>query len=193
MTKVTNTPDTTIDHAAIEDKAKRILRAVIPALSERGLNIESRTGNFFRATQEYAVDEVTGKPIVDMDGRLIKRVRRLVVEVTGENGAWLPEYVDIADDLAAKRAAAIVKRGNEPTALLNKRAELAEQLAEIDSAIASYRHNYNYACAQVESYALPERPTSERERLADTVREQAQRLEKMRAALLAAGLDPDTI
>lgn len=192
MTKVTNTPDT-IDHAAIEDKAKRILRAVIPALSERGLNIESRTGNFFRATQEDVVDEVTGKPIVDMDGRVTKRVRRLVVEVTGDDGDWLPEYTDIADDLAAKRAAAIVKRGNEPTALLGKRDELQAQIEEIEGAIASYRHNYNYACAQVESYALPERPTSERERLADTVREQAQRLERMRAALLAAGLDPDTI
>ncbi len=163
----------------VDEKARRILRAVLPSLASKGLNIESRTGNFFKATSEDVIDEVTGKPVVDMDGRRVQKVRRLVVEVTNEEGAYLPEYADIADDIAAKRAAAIVKRGNEPEGLLRALAEAREKVAELDAAIVAYRDQYDNACAVVETYNLPEKPAT----LSETVERQAEEIEKLRALL----------
>ena len=164
----------------IEKKAAAVLRAKLPHLSENGLNFEKRTGNFFRATIQTQDDGT-------------EKVSRLVVadaDIEGMTDA-------LAAEMSIKRAAARIMSAESDAAKLEKkieeaRAELAALKAEKIAAAAEF----NEAAAAVEAYELPEKAA--RETLSAKVAAAESKAaaamsenERLRAMLIAAGLDPD--
>lgn len=164
----------------IESKAAAVLRAKLPHLSDKGLNFEKRTGNFFRATIQTQDDGT-------------EKVSRLVVadaDIEGMTDA-------LAAEMSIKRAAARILSAESDAAKLGKRieaanAELAALKAEKEAAAAEL----NKAAAAVEAYELPEK--SARETLSAKVAAAESKAaaamsenERLRAMLIAAGLDPD--
>ena len=170
-TNVAQTNTENVNNATIE-KAQSVLRARLPHLTENALNFEKRTGNFFKA-------------MVSTDADGVEKVRRLVVE-----DATIP--TECADEMKVKRAAAFVV-GYE---FALEKAEKA--IAEAEKALAdanAYRDqlaaDHVDACELVNGYALPEK--AQRVTLAAKVESQQSEIEKLRAMLLAAGIDPDTM
>ena len=170
----------TRDLSPIEKKAAAVLRAKLPHLSENGLNFEKRTGNFFRATIQTQDDGT-------------EKVSRLVVadaDIEGMTDA-------LAAEMSIKRAAARIMSAESDAAKLEKkieeaRAELAALKAEKIAAAAEF----NKAVADVEAYELPEKAA--RETLSAKVVAAESKAaaalsenERLRAMLIAAGLDPD--
>lgn len=164
----------------IEVKAAAVLRAKLPHMSENGLNFEKRTGNFFRATIQTQDDGT-------------EKVSRLVVadaDIEGMTDA-------LAAEMSIKRAAARIMSAESDAAKLGKkieaaRAELAALKAEKEAAAAEL----DKAAAAVEAYELPEKAT--RETLSAKVAAAESKVaaamsenERLRAMLIAAGLDPD--
>lgn len=164
----------------IELKAAAVLRAKLPHLSEKGLNFEKRTGNFFRATIQTQDDGT-------------EKVSRLVVadaDIDGMTDA-------LAAEMSIKRAAARIMSAESDAARLKKkigevRAELAALEAESKAAAAELEK----AAADVEAYELPEKAA--RETLSAKVAAAESKVaaamsenERLRAMLVAAGLDPD--
>lgn len=157
----------------IEKKAAAVLRAKLPHLSENGLNFEKRTGNFFRAT-------------IQMQDDGTEKVSRLVVadaDIEGMTDA-------LAAEMSIKRAAARIMSAEPDAAKLGKkieaaRAELAALKAEKEAAAAEL----DRAAAAVEAYELPEKAA--RETLSAKVAAAMSENERLRAMLIAAGLDPD--
>ena len=98
----------------IETKAAAVLRAKLPHLSEKGLNFEKRTGNFFRATIQTQDDGT-------------EKVSRLVVadaDIEGMTDALTAE-------MSIKRAAARIMSAESDAAKLEKKIE--EARAELDA------------------------------------------------------------
>lgn len=164
----------------IEKKAAAVLRAKLPHLSENGLNFEKRTGNFFRATIQTQDDKT-------------EKVSRLVVadaDIKGMTDA-------LAAEMSIKRAAARIMSAESDAAKLEKkikeaRAELAALEAEKKAAAAEL----DKAAAAVEAYELPEKVAREtlsaKVAAAESKAAAAQsENERLRAMLIAAGLDPD--
>lgn len=164
----------------IEVKAAAVLRAKLPHLSENGLNFEKRTGNFFRATIQTQDDGT-------------EKVSRLVVadaDIKGMTDA-------LAAEMSIKRAAARIMSAESDAAKLGKkieeaRAELAALKAEKEAAAAELEK----AAAAVEAYELPEKAARETmsAKVAAAESKAAAALtenERLRAMLIAAGLDPD--
>lgn len=164
----------------IEKKAAAVLRAKLPHLSENGLNFEKRTGNFFRATIQTQDDGT-------------EKVSRLVVadaDIKGMTDA-------LAAEMSIKRAAARIMAAKSDAAKLGKKieaasAELAALKAEKEAAAAEL----DKAAAAVEAYELPEKAA--RETLSAKVAAAESKVaaamsenERLRAMLIAAGLDPD--
>lgn len=164
----------------IEKKAAAVLRAKLPHLSENSLNFEKRTGNFFRATIQTQDDGT-------------EKVSRLVVadaDIKGMTDA-------LAAEMSIKRAAARIMSAESDAAKLEKkieevRAELAALEAEKEAAAAEL----DKAAADVEAYELPEKAV--RETLSAKVAAAESKVaaamsenERLRAMLIAAGLDPD--
>lgn len=164
----------------IEQKAAAVLRAKLPHLSEKGLNFEKRTGNFFRATIQTQDDGT-------------EKVSRLVVADVDIDGMT----EELAAEMSIKRAAARVMSAESDAAKLEKkieevRAELAALEAEREAAAAEHEK----AAADVEAYELPEKAA--RETLSAKVAAAESKVaaamsenERLRAMLIAAGLDPD--
>ena len=191
MKNVQNNPETAAVEAAtaeaparelspIESKAAAVLRAKLPHLSEKGLNFEKRTGNFFRATIQTQDDGT-------------EKVSRLVVadaDIEGMTDA-------LAAEMSIKRAAARSLSAESDAAKLGKkieevRVELAALKAEKEAAAAEL----DKAAAAVEAYELPEKAA--RETLSAKVAAAESKVaaamsenERLRAMLIAAGLDPD--
>ena len=184
MKNVQNNPETAAVEAAtaetpardlspIEKKAAAVLRAKLPHLSEKGLNFEKRTGNFFRATiqtQDDGTEKVSRLVIADAD-------------IDGMTDA-------LAAEMSIKRAAARIMSSESDAAKLEKkieevRAELAALKAEKVVAGAEFEK----AVADVEAYELPEKAA--RETLSAKVAAALSENERLRAMLIAAGLDPD--
>lgn len=164
----------------IEQKAAAVLRAKLPHLSEKGLNFEKRTGNFFRATIQTQDDGT-------------EKVSRLVIA-----DADIDSMTDaLAAEMSIKRAAARIMSAESDAAKLEKkieeaRAELAALEAEKEAAAAELEK----AAAAVEVYELPEKAA--RETLSAKVAAAESKAaaamsenERLRAMLIAAGLDPD--
>ena len=164
----------------IEQKAAAVLRAKLPHLSEKGLNFEKRTGNFFRATlqtQDDGTEKVSRLVVADAD----------IDDMTEE----------LAAEMSIKRAAARIMSAESDAAKLEKkieeaRAELAALEAEKEAAAAELEK----AAADVEVYELPEKAA--RETLSAKVAAAESKAaaamsenERLRAMLIAAGLDPD--
>ena len=164
----------------IEKKAAAVLRAKLPHLSEKGLNFEKRTGNFFRATIQTQDDGT-------------EKVSRLVVadaDIDGMTG-------ELAAEMSIKRAAARIMSAESDAVKLEKkieeaRAELAALEAEKEDAAAELEK----AAADIEAYELPEKAA--RETLSAKVAAAESKAaaamsenERLRAMLIAAGLDPD--
>ena len=164
----------------IEQKAAAVLRAKLPHLSEKGLNFEKRTGNFFRATiqtQDDGTEKISRLVIADAD------IEGMTEELAGE--------------MSIKRAAARIMSAESDAAKLEKkigeaRAELAALEAEKEAAAAELEK----AAADVEAYELPEKAA--RETLSAKVAAAESKAaaamtenERLRAMLIAAGLDPD--
>lgn len=164
----------------IEQKAAAVLRAKLPHLSEKGLNFEKRTGNFFRATLQTQDDGT-------------EKISRLVVA-----DADIDDMTDaLAAEMSIKRAAARIMSAESDAAKLEKkieeaRAELAALEAEKEAAAAELEK----AAADVEAYELPEKAARETlsAKVAAAESKAAAALsenERLRAMLIAAGLDPD--
>lgn len=164
----------------LEKKAAAVLRAKLPHLSEKGLNFEKRTGNFFRAVLQTQDDGT-------------EKVSRLVVE-----DAKIEGMTDaLAAEMSIKRAAARIMSAESDAAKLDKkideaRAELAALEAEKEAAAAELEK----AAADVEAYELPEKVARETlsAKVAAAESKAAAALsenERLRAMLIAAGLDPD--
>lgn len=193
MKNVQNNPATAVENvenvapeaparelSPIEVKAAAVLRAKLPHLAKNSLNFEKRTGNFFRATIQTQDDGT-------------EKVSRLVVADD--------DIKDMTDALAAemsiKRAAARIMSAESDAAKLEKkikeaRAELAALEAEKSAAAAEL----DKAAAAVEAYELPEKAARETlsAKVADAESKAAAALsenERLRAMLIAAGLDPD--
>ena len=164
----------------IEQKAAAVLRAKLPHLSEKGLNFEKRTGNFFRATiktQDDGTEKISRLVIADVD-----------IEGMTE---------ELAVEMSIKRAAARIMSAESDAAKLEKkigeaRAELAALEAEKEAAAAELEK----AAADVEAYELPEKAA--RETLSAKVAAAESKAaaamtenERLRAMLIAAGFDPD--
>lgn len=157
---------------AVFEKAQNVLRARLPHLTENALNFEKRTGNFFKATTE-----------IDADG--VEKVRRLVVE-----DATIP--TECADEMKSKRAAAFIVSFDATIEKAEKAIEDAEKaLAEANAYRAQLLADYDAAADVVISTELPEKV--QRVTLAAKVESQQSEIEKLRAMLLAAGIDPDTM
>ena len=164
----------------IEQKAAAVLRAKLPHLSEKGLNFEKRTGNFFRATIQTQDDGT-------------EKVSRLVIADADIEGMT----EELAVEMSIKRAAARIMSAESDAAKLEKkigeaRAELAALEAEKEAAAAELEK----AAADVEAYELPEKAA--RETLSAKVAAAESKAaaamtenERLRAMLIAAGLDPD--
>ena len=164
----------------IEQKAAAVLRAKLPHLSEKGLNFEKRTGNFFRATIKTQDDGT-------------EKVSRLVIADADIEGMT----EELAAEMSIKRAAARIMSAESDAAKLEKkigeaRAELAALEAEKEAAAAELEK----AAADVEAYELPEKAA--RETLSAKVAAAESKAaaamtenERLRAMLIAAGFDPD--
>lgn len=157
---------------AVIEKAQSVLRARLPHLTENALNFEKRTGNFFKATTE-----------VDADG--IEKVRRLVVE-----DSTIP--AECAEEMKAKRASAFIVAFDATLEKADKAIADAEKaLTEATEYRAQLLADYDTAADVVISTELPEK--AQRVTLAAKVESQQSEIEKLRALLLAAGIDPDTM
>ena len=164
----------------IEQKAAAVLRAKLPHLSEKGLNFEKRTGNFFRATIKTQDDGT-------------EKISRLVIADADIEGMT----EELAAEMSIKRAAARIMSAESDAAKLEKkigeaRAELAALEAEKEAAAAELEK----AAADVEAYELPEKAA--RETLSAKVAAAESKAaaamtenERLRAMLIAAGFDPD--
>lgn len=164
----------------IERKAAAVLRAKLPHLSENGLNFEKRTGNFFRATIQTQDDGT-------------EKVSRLVVaddDIKGMTDA-------LAAEMSIKRAAARIMSAESDAAKLEKKIEDARaELAALEAEKAAAAAELEKAVADVEAYELPEKAA--RETLSAKVAAAESKAaaamsenERLRAMLIAAGLDPD--
>lgn len=164
----------------IEKKAAAVLRAKLPHLSEKGLNFEKRTGNFFRATIQTQDDGT-------------EKVSRLVVadaDIEGMTDA-------LAAEMSTKRAAARIMSAESDAAKLEKQIEAARaELAALEAEKAAAAADLEKAAADVEAYELPEKAA--RETLSAKVAAAESKAaaamsenERLRAMLIAAGLDPD--
>ena len=164
----------------IEKKAAAVLRAKLPHLSEKGLNFEKRTGNFFRATIQTQDDGT-------------EKVSRLVVadaDIEGMTDA-------LAAEMSIKRAAARIMSAESDAAKLEKKIEeVRDELAALKAEKIAAAAEFNKAVAAVEAYELPEKAA--RETLSAKVAAAESKAaaamsenERLRAMLIAAGLDPD--
>lgn len=164
----------------IEKKAAAVLRAKLPHLSENGLNFEKRTGNFFRATIQTQSDGA-------------EKVSRLVVadaDIKGMTDA-------LAAEMSIKRAAARIMSAESDAAKLEKKIKEARaELSALEVEKIAAAAEFNKAVADVEAYELPEKAA--RETLSAKVAAAESKAaavlsenERLRAMLIAAGLDPD--
>ena len=164
----------------LEKKAAAVLRAKLPRLSEKGLNFEKRTGNFFRAvlqTQDDGTETVSRLVIADAD-------------IEGMTDA-------LAAEMSIKRAAARITSAESDAAKLEKR--LADAWAAVHALEAEKKaaaDELEKAAADIEAYELPERAARETlsAKVAAAESKAAAALsenERLRAMLIAAGLDPD--
>lgn len=184
-----------------QQKASAILRARMSKLADAGLNFEKRSGSFFRASlvKEQEKDENgeplerNGKPVYKLDenGNPIEKVRRLVVDLFHESEA--ATVATCLDEIHAKRAAAMVLAGDKGRAKLEAdKAEAEKRVAECAAALATFDADMDQALAIVAATELPERAertprVAVAAKLANVQDENA----KLRALLLAAGIDPD--
>lgn len=188
---ITNEPETATVEAAtaeeptrelspLEKKAAAVLRAKLPHLSEKGLNFEKRTGNFFRAvlqTQDDGTEKVSRLVVADAD-------------IDGMTEA-------LGYEMAVKRAAARIMSAESDAAKLEKKIEeVRAELAALEAEKAAAADELEKAAAVVEAYELPERAARETlsAKVAAAESKAAAALsenERLRAMLIAAGLDPD--
>lgn len=164
----------------IEKKAAAVLRAKLPRLSENSLNFEKRTGNFFRATIQTQDDGT-------------EKVSRLVVadaDIKGMTDA-------LAAEMSIKRAAARIMSAESDAAKLEKRlADAWSAVHALEAEKAAAAAELEKAIDDVEAYELPEKAV--RETLSAKVAAAESKAaavlsenERLRAMLIAAGLDPD--
>lgn len=164
----------------IEQKAAAVLRAKLPHLSEKGLNFEKRTGNFFRATIQTQDDGT-------------EKVSRLVVADVDIDGMT----EELAAEMSIKRAAARIMSAESDAAKLEKRlADAWSAVHELEAEKEAAAAELEKAAADVEAYELPEKAA--RETLSAKVAAAESKAaaamsenERLRAMLIAAGLDPD--
>lgn len=165
--------ESALELSPLEKKAAAVLRAKLPHLSERGLNFEKRTGNFFRAVLQTQDDGT-------------EKVSRLVVA-----DAYIEGMTDaLAAEMSIKRAAARIMSAESDAAKLNKKIEEARaELAALEAEKEAAASELEKAAADVEAYELPEKAA--RETLSAKVAAALSENERLRAMLIAAGLDPD--
>ena len=159
---------------ATMEKANAILRARLPKLNEQNLNFEARTGNFFKAST-----------YTNEDGE--EKLRRMVVE-----DSLIP--TECADEMEIKRAAACVKfhasKVEKQQTVID---ECKKALAEAKEYLATLNADHAKAVELVEAFELPEKEKTARVTLTAKVEKQASEIDRLRAMLAAAGIDPDSV
>jgi len=178
------------ENAEIVEKAKRVLRAKLPALSERNFNFEKRTGSVFTASIVKVFDD-EGRPVLENNVQK-EKLSRKVVDVENEDGEMLPEFEDIAIELSQKRSAALVLTFESTVEKLDKKT--AEAIAAVEALKAEKAlllDNLSIAKATVMEVDLPERATSLN--VSAKLTQATDKLAKMKAMLLAAGLSEEDI
>jgi len=182
----------------IQQKANAILRARLPHLADNGLNFEKRTGNFFRGTivkevetDDYGQERVDkkGRPVykTDENGNPIEKVRRLVVNLDEE-----PISVQdaIADEVSAKRAAALILEEDTKRAKLEKNIKGLEALLyEAQTELDNFEQNVAAAFELVETFELPEKQKAQRITASVRVASLEDENAKLRAKLLELGIE----
>lgn len=203
-----NTKD---DHvlSPIEIKANGILRYKTPKLAERGLNFEKRYGSFYKAQMLKQLDEF-GEPVKGTDGKPIEKLQRLVVSLheinedgsdkLDENGGLIPtaDAIACADEIVIKRAAGTIAMSRiKKSRFAERREALMKQLDALNDEMASHEIEYNEAAVKIEAFELPTNVTvSTSVKLSEATLKLQSAEEanaKLRAALIAAGIDPDAI
>lgn len=179
----------------LEVKANQILKVRMPNLAESGLNFEKRTGNFFRATL-VKVTDVDGNPVYDETGAQKEKISRLVVDLVDENGQPTEEAVKCADEIRIKRAAGLVLRAEGQREKLQAEIEEARKaLEEAEHAYEAFEGDVNEAMGIVSEYEIPETTKATRtpktKALEAEVQKKIDENAKLRALLIAAGIDPD--
>jgi len=179
------------DETPIQKKARRILAARLPLLSEKGLSFEKRTGSFFKQVAVIEKDE-KGNVILEM-GEPKKKLSRLVQTIEEETtGKLLPEFEPLHREIEIKRFAALVldfERQQERIKAAAK--ELQKKLGALLNQLQDNEANFETACQLVENFELPEKEA--RETLTVKVTVLNEKVEKMRAMLLAAGFSEEEI
>lgn len=175
-----------------QKKAQQVLRAKLPALHEMNFNFEKRTGSLFTASIVKVFDE-SGEPVIE-DGVQKEKLVRKVVEVESEDGEILPKYAAIKEELNAKRAAAyVLNADNFKEKLIEKRSEALKALQAIDEQLDGHTATLSNAVETVMSLVLPERTVSERLSVTAKLNVANDKMDKMRAMLLAAGFSEEEI
>lgn len=179
----------------LEVKASQILKVRMPNLAEAGLNFEKRTGNFFRATLIKVTDK-DGNPEYDETGAQKEKISRLTVELVDENGKPTEEATKCADEIRIKRAAGLVLRAETQREKLQKDVEEARKaLEEAENAYVAFESEVNEASEIVAEYEIPESVKATRtpktKILEAEVQKKIDENAKLRALLIAAGIDPD--
>lgn len=185
-----------------QQKAADILRARFPNLADAGLNFEKRTGNFFRASLVKEIERTEngeektdskGRPIYvsDANGQPIEKVRRLVVDLDHESEA--ATVATCTDEINAKRAAAMVLSGEKGRAKLEAdKAEAEKRVAECTAALETFDADMATAVEIVNTTTLPEKAErTPRVAVSAKLKNVEDENAKLRAILLAAGIDPD--
>lgn len=179
-----------------EQKAQRVLRAKLPALNARNLNFEKRTGNVFTASIVKVFDE-DGNAVIENGEQKERLVRKVVeIEIEGENGevVLLPEYADIKQELEAKRAAAYVLTAETLKEKTNEKiGKLEQELFDAKMELEAMGATLANACEIVMAVSLPEHTAAARVNVTAKLTEATNKLDKMRAMLLAAGLTVEEI
>jgi hypothetical protein len=175
-----------------QQKAARILRAKLPALSERNFNFEKRTGSVFTASLIKVWNE-DGSAKMD-NGKQVEKLVRKVVTVENENGEFLPEFADVETEIKQKRCAALVLHAEDKRGKLEaEKLEIEKRLADIIIDLLEFDNNVELAKQVVMDVVLPERSEAERVTLKVKLETVNSKLDKMRAMLLSMGLSEDEI
>ena len=170
--ETTNVAATPVAQETME-KATAIIRARLPKLSEAGLNYEKRADVFFKGVLE--VDEETGEE------KIFRRVC---------DPADYP--TDAAEEIEAKKAAGVVCMYE--ARLATRQAVVEKAQKQLDDAMAvldQLNADLEQAIAVVDAFDLPEKEKKERVKLSQKVDNLQSENDKLRAMLIAAGINPD--
>lgn len=177
------------EQTAEQIKAERIIRKKLSGMTDVGLNFNRRAGSFYEAVM-VAETDAEGNEIKNDKGEVMKKLARLTVDTS------LPKYAgeETQAAIAIKLNAALVADGEEKYSKISEKVDkLAKELDEAKNELASFETNYEAAVKAVTEYDLPEAPTRATSAVKAQLEDMKAQNERLRAQLIAAGIDPDAV